>query len=137
MGLFVGSGKVISLAGGLGATIAFVVGGFMITCVMLCLGEMVAFRHEAGAIFEYPKLFVSHALGFAVGIIYWLAYTTSLVTLIVTSADLLALDPGQRAGLTTGLIIVIAIANLLGGVKVILIQRYEIVFSNDFSYMAR
>jgi arginine/ornithine permease len=71
MGLFIRTGQVISLAGGLGAIIAYFVGGTMITCVMLCLSEMVAFRHEAGAIFEYPKLFVSHALGFAVGIIYW------------------------------------------------------------------
>jgi amino acid permease len=77
MGLFIRTGQVISLAGGLGSVIAYVVGGIMITCVMLCLSEMVAFRHEAGAIFEYPKLFVSHALGFAVGIIYWQDYRKS------------------------------------------------------------
>jgi amino acid permease len=94
----------------------------MVTCVMLCLSEMVAFRHEAGAIFEFPKLFVSHALGFAVGITYWLAYTTSMVVLIIVSAELLALGPGQTAGVIAGLIIVISIANLLGGVKVILLS---------------
>jgi amino acid transporter len=71
MGLFVRTGEMITLGGGLGATIAYLIAGLMITCVMLCLSEMVAFRHEAGAVFEYPKLFVSHALGFAVGVIYW------------------------------------------------------------------
>jgi yeast amino acid transporter len=70
MGLFIRTGEVISLAGSLGTTISFLVAGFMIICVMLCVSEMVAFRHEAGALFEYPQLYVSRALGFAVGTLY-------------------------------------------------------------------
>lgn len=71
MGLFIRGGEILSLGGSVGALLAYIIAGFMVACVMLCLSEMVAFRHEAGAIFEYPKLYVSHALGFAVGIIYW------------------------------------------------------------------
>lgn len=54
--------------------------------VMLCLAEMVSVRPDPGAIFEYPKLFVDPALGYAVGFIYWMAYAMSLPTLIVTAA---------------------------------------------------
>src|SRR5579862_4724335 len=39
MGLFIRTGEVISLAGSLGTTIAFLVGGFMVTCIMLCMSE--------------------------------------------------------------------------------------------------
>lgn len=71
MGLFIRTGEVISLGGGVGAVVAMVIAGFMVTCVMICLSEMVSFRHEVGGIFEYPKRFVNPPLGFAVGIMYW------------------------------------------------------------------
>lgn len=38
---------------------------------MVSLAEMVSVRPVVGAIFDYPKLFVDPALGFAVGIAYW------------------------------------------------------------------
>jgi len=74
----------------------------------MCLSEMVSVRPVPGAIFEYPKLYVDPALGYAVGFIYWfvprhppmkillgtkliahrLAYSMSLATLTVSAAVL-------------------------------------------------
>jgi len=71
MGLFVRTGVMITLCGGAGTIIAYCIAGMIITCVMLCLSEMVSFRHSAGVIFDFPSKFVSPALGFAVGILYW------------------------------------------------------------------
>jgi yeast amino acid transporter len=80
--------------------------------VMMCLSEMVSVRPVPGAIFEYPRLYVDPALGYAVGFIYWfvprlprtlfamkilvgtrlialrLAYSMSLATLTVSAAVL-------------------------------------------------
>jgi hypothetical protein len=65
-----------------------------------------------------------------------LSYATSLVTLIVAAGQLLDLNsPSQTAGAMVGVIIVITLANVLGGVKVMLpfnIRIRSLIFS--FSY---
>lgn len=67
----------ITLCGGTGFVIAYCIAGIIISCVMVCLSEMVAFRHSPGVIFDFSAKFVSPALGFAVGIIYWSVKTIS------------------------------------------------------------
>lgn len=71
IGLFMRTGVMITLCGAGGTVIAYCIAGFIITCVMLCLSEMVSFKHSPGVIFDFPSMFVSPALGFTVGIIYW------------------------------------------------------------------
>lgn len=71
IGILIFSGRILGLAGGLGAIISFLVAGGVVSSVMVSLAEMVSVRPVVGAIFDYPKLFIDPALGFAVGIAYW------------------------------------------------------------------
>jgi len=133
MGLFVRIGVMISLCGGAGTVIAYCIAGMIITCVMLCLSEMVSFMHSAGVIFDFPSKFVSPALGFAVGIIYWLSYTTSIVTLTAAATELLEFSvkpdeigkatysaSGRKDSAVTMIVMIFIIfcINVIGGVKI-------------------
>jgi amino acid permease len=64
------AGEVISLAGSLGTLISYGWASTIVGSFMLCLNEMLSFRYEVGAIFEYPTKFVGPAFGFAVAYIY-------------------------------------------------------------------
>jgi len=71
IGILIFSGRILGLAGGLGALLSFLVAGGVVSSVMVCLAEMVSVRPVVGAIFDYPKLYIDPALGFAAGIAYW------------------------------------------------------------------
>ncbi|KAI9700276.1 MAG: Cationic amino acid transporter 2 [Candelina mexicana] len=87
-GFFINCGDFIGLSGSVGVILSYLFAGLIVTAVMLCLSEMVSVRPVPGAIFEYPKLYVDPALGFAVGFTYWLAYCMSCATLTVSTAVL-------------------------------------------------
>jgi amino acid permease len=72
IGLFVTSGELIAISGSLGCVLAFIFAGLIITGVMRSLAEMVSVRPLSGALMDYPHTYVDEALGFAVGITYWL-----------------------------------------------------------------
>lgn len=86
MGLFLNAGEFLGLSGALGLILAYLFASLVVVAVMVCLAEMVSVRPVPGAIFEYPKLYVDPALGYAVGFIYWLAYAMCLPTLIASAA---------------------------------------------------
>ncbi|KAF3164262.1 hypothetical protein TWF788_001210 [Orbilia oligospora] len=88
VGLFLASGKALSVAGPLGALIGYSCMGFVVLCVMLSLGEMTALIPIAGGITTYAGRFVDDALGFAAGWMYWLSFATALPT-EVTAASIL------------------------------------------------
>lgn len=88
VGLFLASGKALSLAGPLGALIGYTCMGFVVLCVMLSLGEMTALIPIPGGITAYAGRFVDDALGFAAGWMYWLSFATALPT-EVTAASIL------------------------------------------------
>jgi yeast amino acid transporter len=69
--LFITAGEVISLAGSLGALLSYLFAGLVVTSVMLGLTEMISIRPVPGALFEFPKIYVDPALGFATGFAYW------------------------------------------------------------------
>jgi yeast amino acid transporter len=71
IGLFINSGELLGLSGSVGIILSYLFGGLIVMAVMMCLAEMVSVRPVPGAIFEYPKLYVDPALGYAVGFIYW------------------------------------------------------------------
>ena len=71
IGLLIFSGRILGLTGGLGVVICFLLAGLVVSSVMACLAEMASVRPVVGAIFDYPKVYVHPALGFAVGFIYW------------------------------------------------------------------
>ncbi|KAM0799999.1 amino acid permease/ SLC12A domain-containing protein [Usnea florida] len=86
IGLFVSSGQVIAMGGPVGALIAFLFAGLIIFAVMNTLAEMASVRPVSGAIMDFPDVFVDEALGFAVGLMYWLANCMSMVTLTIAAA---------------------------------------------------
>ncbi|EWC45278.1 hypothetical protein DRE_06005 [Drechslerella stenobrocha 248] len=88
VGLFLASGKALSLAGPLGALIGYASMGFVVLCVMLSLGEMTTLIPIAGGITTYAGRFVDDALGFAAGWMYWMSFATALPT-EVTAASIL------------------------------------------------
>jgi amino acid permease len=70
IGLFINTGEFITIAGSLGAPIAFAIAGFIVGCVYVSLAEMVCLRPVPGALMVYPDEFVDEGLGYAVGVIY-------------------------------------------------------------------
>ena len=72
VGLFVTSGELIGISGSAGCVTAYAVAGLIVTAVMRSLAEMVSVRPISGALIDYPAVFVDPALGFAVGVTYWL-----------------------------------------------------------------
>jgi yeast amino acid transporter len=72
--LFVTSGELIGLSGSAGCVLSYVIGGLVIIAVMRTLAEMVSVRPLRGALMDFPDTFVDEALGFAVGILYWLIF---------------------------------------------------------------
>lgn len=79
IGLFINSGEFLGLSGAIGIILAYFFAGLIVMAVMLCLSEMVSVRPVPGAIFEYPKLYVDPALGYAVGFIYWFVLLLALL----------------------------------------------------------
>ena len=71
-GLFVGSGQTISQAGPLGAVLAYLVGGFIMYLVLLCLGELTAAMPVSGSFQSYASRFISPGAGFTTGWLYWI-----------------------------------------------------------------
>lgn len=63
-------------AGPAGALIAYAVIGFMVFCVMTCLGEMATYIPVSGSFNHYASRFVDPAFGFALGWNYWFSVST-------------------------------------------------------------
>lgn len=86
IGLFQTSGQILALGGPVGALLAYIFAGLTIFAVMRSLAEMASVRPVSGAIMDFPDVFVDEALGFAVGVMYWLANCMSMVTLTIAAA---------------------------------------------------
>ncbi|CAF9921060.1 MAG: Cationic amino acid transporter 2 [Heterodermia speciosa] len=86
IGFFEISSEIIALGGPVGAIIAYIFAGLVILSVLRCIAEMVSVRPVKGPLMDFPHTFVDEALGFAVGIMYWLANCMSCVTLTISAA---------------------------------------------------
>ncbi|KAI7870188.1 amino acid permease/ SLC12A domain-containing protein [Spinellus fusiger] len=75
-GLFLTSGQNIAAAGPAGALIAYCVVGFMVFCIMTCLGEMATFMPVSGSFYHYATRFVDPSFGFALGWTCWFSSVT-------------------------------------------------------------
>ncbi|WP_406621591.1 amino acid permease [Bacillus atrophaeus] len=87
-GLFLGSGFTISQAGPAGAILAYILGGFLMYLVMLCLGELAVAMPIAGSFQAYATKFLGPATGFMIGWLYWFSWSNT-VGLEFTSAGIL------------------------------------------------
>ncbi|KAF9400765.1 hypothetical protein BGX21_003533 [Mortierella sp. AD011] len=85
-GLFLASGSSISQAGPLGALIAYVMIGSMVFFMMTSLGEMATLIPTAGSFNTYAARFVDPALGFALGVNYFLNWAVTVAVEIAAAA---------------------------------------------------
>ncbi|UZW65730.1 amino acid permease [Priestia flexa] len=77
-GLFLSSGYTIGQAELGGAMLAYLVGGFIMYLVMLCLGELSVAMPHAGSFQVYATKFIGPGTGFAVGWLYWLTWVVTV-----------------------------------------------------------
>ncbi|KAF9082523.1 hypothetical protein BGX23_012382 [Mortierella sp. AD031] len=88
-GLFLASGSSISQAGPLGALIAYIMIGSMVFFMMTSLGEMATLIPTAGSFNTYAARFVDPALGFALGVNYFLNWAVTVAVEIAAAAMIL------------------------------------------------
>ncbi|MDN9010636.1 amino acid permease [Brevibacillus laterosporus] len=88
-GLFLGSGYTISQAGPIGAIISYLVGGFIMYLTMLCLGELSVAMPVSGSFQTYTTKFISPAMGFTIGWLYWLGWAVTVALELLSSGLLM------------------------------------------------
>ncbi|KAF9928750.1 hypothetical protein FBU30_002117 [Linnemannia zychae] len=88
-GLFLASGTSIAQAGPLGALIAYTLIGSMVFFMMTSLGEMATLIPTAGSFNTYAARFVDPALGFALGVNYFLNWAVTVAVEIAAAALIL------------------------------------------------
>ncbi len=72
-GYFLGTGYVIDSAGP-AATLAYLLGGLIVLCVMLCMGELAVAIPISGSFVTYANDFISPAWACGMGWSYWLTW---------------------------------------------------------------
>ncbi|MCX7971334.1 MAG: amino acid permease [Negativicutes bacterium] len=72
---FLGNGYVIGSAGP-AAVLSYLLGGAVILCVMLCLGELAVARPVSGSFITYAADFISPHWACGIGWAYWLTWVT-------------------------------------------------------------
>ncbi|MCL6626000.1 MAG: amino acid permease [Alicyclobacillus shizuokensis] len=71
-GLFLSSGYTVNQAGPGGTVLAYVIGGIIVSIVMMCLGELATAMPVAGSFKTYAQEFISPSVGFLSAWLYWL-----------------------------------------------------------------
>ncbi|MHC6227454.1 amino acid permease [Pseudomonas sp. X10] len=89
-GLFMGSGVTINQGGPLGAVLAYLVAGFLMYLVMVCLGELSVQMPVSGSFQAHATQYIGPATGFMIGWVYWMSWATT-VGLEFTAAGMLML----------------------------------------------
>ncbi|KAG1801411.1 amino acid permease [Suillus plorans] len=86
-GLFVGTANSLRNGGPIGLLLGYIVMGSIVYCVMITLGEMVAYLPIAGGHIKLAERFVDPAFSFAMGWNYW--YNWTIVSEISAAALLI------------------------------------------------
>jgi lysine-specific permease len=86
-GLFIGSGKVIQEAGPIGALLAYIFAGIIVYFVVTSMGELCVLY--SGSFPSYASRFVDEALGFSIGVNYWLIYACTLPAELVACTKII------------------------------------------------
>ncbi|KAG2100035.1 amino acid permease-domain-containing protein [Suillus cothurnatus] len=91
-GLFVGTTDSLMYGGPIGLLLGYIVMGTIVYCVMITLGEMVAFLPIPGGHVKLAECFVDPAFSFALGWNYWYSWMISLrlLTFIIIPAKIAA-----------------------------------------------
>ncbi|SEB24810.1 amino acid permease [Variovorax sp. YR216] len=75
VGLFLGAGRAISLAGP-SLILSYAIGGIAVFFIMRALGELLTYRPVAGSFASYAEEFVGPFAGFVTGWSYWFMWVT-------------------------------------------------------------
>lgn len=89
IGLFLQSGKAISIAGGFGAFLGFFISATLITSTLLCFGEIVALLPVNTGVPGILNRFLNPSLSFSVSWVYLISYCLSVPSEILASSLLL------------------------------------------------
>lgn len=89
IGLFLQSGKAISIAGGFGAFLGFFISATLITATLLCFGEIVALLPVNTGVPGILNRFLNPSLSFSVSWVYLISYCISVPSEILASSLLL------------------------------------------------
>ncbi|MGE7667617.1 amino acid permease [Ureibacillus composti] len=88
-GFFLGSGYTIQQAGPTGAILSYLVGGLIMYLTMLCLGELSVAMPVSGSFQVYTTKFISPAIGFSVGWLYWLGWAVTVALEFLAAGQLM------------------------------------------------
>ncbi|KAI8146777.1 amino acid permease/ SLC12A domain-containing protein [Fennellomyces sp. T-0311] len=118
-GLFLSSGQNIATAGPAGALIAYCVIGFMVYCIMTCLGEMATFLPVSGSFNHYATRFIDPSLGFALGWNYWFSWAVTIATELSAAATIINWwQPVMSDAAWSAIFLVLIIAINMVGVRI-------------------
>lgn len=87
-GLFMGSGVTINQGSPWGAILSYLVAGFLMYLVMVCLGELSVQMPVSGSFQAHATKYIGPATGFMIGWVYWMSWATT-VGLEFTAAGML------------------------------------------------
>ncbi|KAF8337995.1 amino acid permease [Cantharellus anzutake] len=116
-GLFLGTGTALSNGGPVGLLLGYAIMGSICYCVMISLGEMVAYLPIPGGHIKLAERFVNPAFSFAMGWNYWYNWVIVLPAELSAAAVLVNYWEKHKvndAAWITICLVVVIIINLLG-----------------------
>ncbi|SCV00699.1 LAME_0G11430g1_1 [Lachancea meyersii CBS 8951] len=119
VGLFLNSGKALSIGGPFGTLIGFSICGSIVLATMLSFTELATLIPISSGVSGLASRFVEDAFGFALGWTYWLTYALTFANQIVASNYMLSyytdslLSTGATAGFITLFLITAIVVNLM------------------------
>lgn len=119
VGLFLNSGKAITIAGGFGTLLAFIICGIIVLATIVSFCEMVTFVSIVDGVSGLSSRFVDDAFGFAVGWLYFISFAFGLAGEMVASVIMLTYYPelkilenkGSIAGFVTLFLVSVVVSN--------------------------
>ncbi|RCK55396.1 SPS-sensor component SSY1 [Candida viswanathii] len=121
VGLFLNSGKAITIAGGFGAMLAFIIVGILVLCTLISFCEIVTFVSVIDGVSGLSSRFIDDAFGFATGWLYFFSFAFGVAGEVVAGVIMLSyyphlktgVDAGSTAGFVTLFLLVIVGSNLI------------------------
>lgn len=121
VGLYLNSGKAITIAGGLGTVLAFIIVGLIVLATVISFCEMVTFVSVVDGVSGLASRFVDESFGFSAGWLYFCSFSFGLAGEMVASVIILSFFPdtkilvnaGATAGFTTLFILLCVLSNMI------------------------
>lgn len=102
VGLYLNSGKALSIAGGFGTLLAFFLVGLLVMATVNSFCEMVTFVSVVDGVSGLCSRFVDESFGFATGWLYFVSFSLGLAGEVVASIIILSCFPGAKIGVNAG-----------------------------------